>query len=122
MPTYSSLTDPCLRRDNALAFLHAALPQHIGQASTKVQQPYVSSLCCAPACAPVDCVLHARSHHANTSVRGQAIWTKDYTELLALMDGDHTRAGFMASMPLSNPYVCAGAGHLGQGLHRSCSR
>ena len=24
------------------------------------------------------------------------------------MDGDHARAGSMASIPLSNPYVCAG--------------
>ena len=49
---------------------------------------------------------HARSHHADVSVWGQAIWAKGYTELLALMDADHARAGNAGSVPVD----CYGSG------------
>ena len=48
----------------------------------------------------------ARSHHADVPVRGQAIWAKGYTELLALMDADHARAGDAGSVPVD----CYGSG------------
>lgn len=51
-------------------------------------------------------VLCIKSHLADMSVRGQAIWAKGYTELLALMDADHARAGDAGSVPVD----CYGSG------------
>lgn len=56
--------------------------------------------------APALRMLQAKSYPAEWPALGQAIWAKGYTELLALMDADHARAGDAGSVPVD----CYGSG------------